>query len=45
MATEIIMPKLSDTMTEGQLGAWRKSVGERNFIALVRNLGSEASGK
>jgi pyruvate dehydrogenase E2 component (dihydrolipoamide acetyltransferase) len=29
MATEIIMPKLSDTMTEGQLGAWRKSVGER----------------
>ncbi len=29
MATEITMPKLSDTMTEGQLGAWRKSVGER----------------
>lgn len=28
MATEIIMPKLSDTMTEGQLGAWRKSVGQ-----------------
>ncbi len=28
MATEITMPKLSDTMTEGQLGAWRKSVGE-----------------
>lgn len=29
MATEITMPKLSDTMTEGQLGAWRKSVGDR----------------
>jgi len=29
MATEITMPKLSDTMTEGQLGVWRKSVGER----------------
>lgn len=29
MATEITMPKLSDTMTEGQLGAWRKSIGER----------------
>ncbi|GAC1465332.1 MAG: dihydrolipoamide acetyltransferase family protein [Desulfuromonadaceae bacterium] len=29
MATEITMPKLSDTMTEGQIGAWRKSVGER----------------
>lgn len=29
MATEITMPKLSDTMTEGQLGAWRKSVGEK----------------
>lgn len=29
MATEITMPKLSDTMTEGQLGVWRKSVGEK----------------
>ncbi len=29
MASEIIMPKLSDTMTEGQLGAWRKAVGDR----------------
>jgi len=29
MATEITMPKLSDTMTEGQLGAWRKSVGDK----------------
>ncbi len=29
MATEIIMPKLSDTMTEGQLGVWRKSVGDQ----------------
>jgi pyruvate dehydrogenase E2 component (dihydrolipoamide acetyltransferase) len=29
MATEITMPKLSDTMTEGHLGEWRKSVGER----------------
>jgi len=29
MASEITMPKLSDTMTEGQLGVWRKSVGER----------------
>lgn len=29
MATEITMPKLSDTMTQGQLGAWRKSVGEK----------------
>lgn len=29
MASEIVMPKLSDTMTEGQLSAWRKGVGER----------------
>lgn len=29
MTTEITMPKLSDTMTEGHLGEWRKSVGER----------------
>lgn len=29
MASKIIMPKLSDTMTEGVLGVWRKSVGER----------------
>ncbi len=28
MATEIVMPKLSDTMTEGRLGAWKKGVGE-----------------
>jgi len=29
MATDIIMPKLSDTMTEGKLGAWKKSVGDQ----------------
>lgn len=29
MATEITMPKLSDTMEEGTLIAWRKSVGEK----------------
>lgn len=29
MATEITMPKLSDTMTEGRFGSWRKGVGER----------------
>lgn len=29
MATEITMPKLSDTMTEGTLISWKKSVGER----------------
>lgn len=29
MTSEIVMPKLSDTMTEGELSAWRKSVGER----------------
>lgn len=29
MATEITMPKLSDTMTEGRFGSWRKSVGDR----------------
>ena len=29
MSSEIVMPKLSDTMTEGALSAWRKSVGER----------------
>ena len=29
MTTEVTMPKLSDTMTEGQIGAWRKSVGDR----------------
>lgn len=28
MASEITMPKLSDTMTEGTLVAWRKSPGE-----------------
>jgi len=28
MATEITMPKLSDTMTEGTLVAWRKNLGE-----------------
>lgn len=27
--TSITMPKLSDTMTEGVFGIWRKSVGER----------------
>ncbi len=29
MATEITMPKLSDTMEEGTLISWRKSVGEK----------------
>ncbi len=29
MATEITMPKLSDTMTEGQFVGWRKNVGDR----------------
>jgi pyruvate dehydrogenase E2 component (dihydrolipoamide acetyltransferase) len=29
MATEITMPKLSDTMTEGALVAWKKAVGDR----------------
>jgi pyruvate dehydrogenase E2 component (dihydrolipoamide acetyltransferase) len=29
MATEVTMPKLSDTMTEGKLVSWKKSVGER----------------
>ena len=29
MATEITMPKLSDTMTEGVFAAWRKNVGDR----------------
>jgi pyruvate dehydrogenase E2 component (dihydrolipoamide acetyltransferase) len=29
MSTEITMPKLSDTMTEGTLISWKKSVGER----------------
>lgn len=29
MATEITMPKLSDTMTDGRFIGWRKSVGER----------------
>jgi pyruvate dehydrogenase E2 component (dihydrolipoamide acetyltransferase) len=29
MATEITMPKLSDTMEEGTLISWKKSVGER----------------
>lgn len=27
--TDILMPKLSDTMTEGVLGSWKKNVGER----------------
>jgi len=29
MTTEITMPKLSDTMTEGRLLAWKKGVGEK----------------
>lgn len=29
MATEITMPKLSDTMTEGLFADWKKSVGDR----------------
>ncbi|HYS42921.1 MAG TPA: dihydrolipoamide acetyltransferase family protein, partial [Geobacteraceae bacterium] len=29
MANEITMPKLSDTMTEGRLLAWKKGVGEK----------------
>ena len=29
MAVDITMPKLSDTMTEGRLIAWKKSVGEQ----------------
>jgi len=29
MASEITMPKLSDTMTEGSFVGWRKNVGER----------------
>lgn len=29
MATEITMPKLSDTMTEGLFAAWKKNVGDR----------------
>src|SRR5512146_883635 len=29
MATEVTMPKLSDTMTEGKLISWKKSVGEQ----------------
>ena len=29
MATTITMPKLSDTMTEGRLVSWKKSVGDR----------------
>jgi pyruvate dehydrogenase E2 component (dihydrolipoamide acetyltransferase) len=29
MATEITMPKLSDTMTEGTLVSWKKGVGEK----------------
>ncbi|OGU00392.1 MAG: hypothetical protein A2X80_11365 [Geobacteraceae bacterium GWB2_52_12] len=29
MATEITMPKLSDTMTEGMFAGWRKNVGDR----------------
>lgn len=27
--TDIVMPKLSDTMTEGMLGTWLKAVGDR----------------
>jgi pyruvate dehydrogenase E2 component (dihydrolipoamide acetyltransferase) len=29
MATEITMPKLSDTMTEGRLISWKKGIGEK----------------
>lgn len=29
MATEITMPKLSDTMTEGLFAGWRKNIGDR----------------
>ena len=29
MPTEITMPKLSDTMSEGHLGVWKKQIGDR----------------
>ena len=29
MATEITMPKLSDTMTEGRLISWKKNIGDK----------------
>src|SRR5450631_792385 len=29
MAIEITMPKLSDTMTDGQFISWRKNIGDR----------------
>ena len=29
MATEITMPRLSDTMSEGTIAKWRKQVGEK----------------
>jgi pyruvate dehydrogenase E2 component (dihydrolipoamide acetyltransferase) len=29
MATDIVMPKLSDTMTEGKFGTWKKGVGDK----------------
>ncbi|MEJ7685257.1 MAG: lipoyl domain-containing protein [Segetibacter sp.] len=28
MAEEILMPRLSDTMTEGVIAAWHKNVGD-----------------
>ena len=28
MASEIVMPKLSDTMTEGTFGSWKKGIGD-----------------
>jgi len=41
MATDITMPKLSDTMTEGRLISWKKGVGDRvergDVIAEVEN--------
>ena len=28
MAVDIVMPKLSDTMTDGVFGSWKKTIGD-----------------
>jgi pyruvate dehydrogenase E2 component (dihydrolipoamide acetyltransferase) len=43
MAEKILMPRLSDTMTEGVIAAWHKKIGDKvkkgDLLAEVLELG------
>ena len=42
MAEEILMPRLSDTMTEGVIAAWHKKVGDE--VKKRRPVGRDRNG-